>query len=75
MIPLRLRSTDFNLYVIPTGEAFHTAAWPTEFNPEGKRIAVIGTGASAVQVINYVLTVRKNWRNFLCRRMKSSKLT
>ena len=33
------------------GASFHTSEWKKEFAPKGKRIAVIGTGASAVQVI------------------------
>ncbi|MES2919152.1 MAG: NAD(P)/FAD-dependent oxidoreductase [Pseudomonadota bacterium] len=33
------------------GQVFHSAAWPRDFNPKGKRIAVIGTGASALQFI------------------------
>ena len=33
------------------GETFHTAEWKTDFDPIGKKIAIIGTGASAVQAI------------------------
>ncbi len=33
------------------GETFHSAQWPEDFDPTGKRIAVIGTGASAVQLV------------------------
>ncbi len=33
------------------GEVFHSANWPKSFNPKGKRIAVVGTGASALQFI------------------------
>lgn len=33
------------------GEKFHSAQWPENFDPRGKRIAVIGTGASAIQFI------------------------
>ncbi|MFN3597049.1 MAG: flavin-containing monooxygenase [Rubricoccaceae bacterium] len=33
------------------GQAFHTAAWPDGLDLRGRRVAVIGTGASAVQVI------------------------
>jgi len=33
------------------GEAFHTAEWKTDFDPRNKRIAVLGTGASAVQAV------------------------
>lgn len=30
------------------GEAFHTARWPEHVNLEGKRVAVLGTGATGV---------------------------
>jgi cation diffusion facilitator CzcD-associated flavoprotein CzcO len=33
------------------GEQFHTARWPEGFDPAGKRIAVIGSAASAVQIV------------------------
>jgi cation diffusion facilitator CzcD-associated flavoprotein CzcO len=33
------------------GEVFHTARWNHDFDVTGKRVAVIGTGASAVQVV------------------------
>lgn len=33
------------------GEAFHTALWKADFETKGKRVAVIGTGASAVQAV------------------------
>jgi 4-hydroxyacetophenone monooxygenase len=33
------------------GEAFHSARWPKDFDPKGKRIAVIGAGASAFQFV------------------------
>ena len=32
-----------------TGPAFHSARWDRSFDPSGKRVAVIGTGASAIQ--------------------------
>jgi cation diffusion facilitator CzcD-associated flavoprotein CzcO len=34
-----------------TGQKIHTALWPKEFNADNKRVAVIGTGATAIQVI------------------------
>jgi cation diffusion facilitator CzcD-associated flavoprotein CzcO len=34
-----------------TGPAFHTAQWDTSIPLEGKRVAIVGTGASAIQVI------------------------
>ena len=33
------------------GELFHTARWNHDYDLTGKRVAVIGTGASAVQVV------------------------
>lgn len=33
------------------GKTFHTARWDHEYDLEGKKVAVIGTGASAVQVV------------------------
>lgn len=33
------------------GPSFHTALWDTNFNPAGKRVAVVGTGASSVQTV------------------------
>jgi len=33
------------------GETFHSAAWDRSFDLTGKRVAVIGTGASAIQFI------------------------
>ncbi|KHJ72580.1 MULTISPECIES: flavin-containing monooxygenase [Rhodococcus] len=36
------------------GDIFHTAEWPTGYDMRGKRVAVIGTGASGVQVIQSI---------------------
>ena len=33
------------------GDVFHTARWPQDFAIEGRRFAVIGNGASAIQII------------------------
>ena len=33
------------------GEQFHTAKWNHNFDIKGKRVAIVGTGASAIQVI------------------------
>jgi 4-hydroxyacetophenone monooxygenase len=33
-----------------TGPIFHTTNWPTELDLAGKRVAIIGTGASAMQI-------------------------
>lgn len=34
-----------------SGPMFHTANWPEDFDVSGKRVTVIGTGASAMQVV------------------------
>ena len=34
-----------------TGDQFHSALWPRGTSVKNKRVAVIGTGASAVQVV------------------------
>ena len=34
-----------------SGTSFHTAQWPKDYDVAGKNVAVIGTGASAVQII------------------------
>lgn len=33
------------------GAYFHSARWKPGFNPKGKKVAVIGTGASAIQIV------------------------
>jgi cyclohexanone monooxygenase len=33
------------------GEVFHSARWNHDYNLTGKRVAVIGTGASAIQIV------------------------
>ena len=33
------------------GPAFHTAQWRHDFEPAGKRVAVVGTGCSAIQTV------------------------
>jgi cation diffusion facilitator CzcD-associated flavoprotein CzcO len=33
------------------GRYFHSARWPDDFDPEGKDVAVVGTGASAIQIV------------------------
>jgi len=33
------------------GEVFHSAAWNHDYDLRGKRVAIIGTGASAIQII------------------------
>ena len=51
-----------------SGSSFHTSEWRSDFVAQGKRIAVIGTGASAVQVVPALaeqqpasLTVFQRW--------------
>lgn len=34
-----------------TGKAFHSSEWDHSFDYKGKRVAVVGTGASAVQIV------------------------
>jgi cation diffusion facilitator CzcD-associated flavoprotein CzcO len=34
-----------------TGRTFHSARWPADFDPRGKRVVVIGNGASAAQFV------------------------
>lgn len=49
----------FNRPVVPdlpgldtfAGPAFHTAEWPHDLDLAGRRVAVVGTGASAMQVV------------------------
>lgn len=42
------------------GPSFHSAAWPENLSLEGKRVAVIGTGASGVQLIPEVAKVAES---------------
>lgn len=37
-----------------SGEIFHTARWPRNLDLRGKRVAVVGTGASAIQLVPIV---------------------
>ena len=45
-----------------TGEMFHSARWNHDYDLTGKRIAVIGTGASAIQFVPQIqlVTVMKS---------------
>lgn len=36
------------------GEVFHSARWDPAFDPAGRRVAVVGTGASAVQLVPHL---------------------
>jgi 4-hydroxyacetophenone monooxygenase len=44
-IPTLAGAADFD------GPMFHTTAWPDDLNISGKQIAIIGTGASAMQIV------------------------
>lgn len=33
------------------GDVFHSAQWPDDYSVEGKRVAVVGSGASAMQIV------------------------
>ena len=41
------------------GEVFHSARWNHDFDLTGKRVAIIGTGASAIQIVP---AIRPTWR-------------
>ncbi|NLU83899.1 NAD(P)/FAD-dependent oxidoreductase [Rhodococcus sp. HNM0569] len=42
------------------GEIFHSAQWNHDSDLTGKRVAVIGTGASAIQIVPQVAKIAKN---------------
>jgi len=39
------------------GRKFHSAEYPADYNPRGERIAVIGTGATSVQIVPSIANV------------------
>ena len=39
------------------GRCFHSARWDHDFDPRGQRIAVVGTGASAIQLVPQLAAV------------------
>lgn len=43
-----------------TGDCFHTARWPDGYSVEGKRVGVIGNGASAMQIVPAVADSTKH---------------
>jgi cyclohexanone monooxygenase len=47
-----------------TGTAFHTSRWDYTIDLEGKRVGIIGTGATAVQVIPEIAKVVKSLHIF-----------
>lgn len=42
------------------GESFHSSAWPKKYSAKNLNVAVIGTGASAIQIIPQLQNVAKN---------------
>ena len=42
-----------------TGDAMHTARWDHDVDLRGKRVAVVGTGASAIQVVPAIAPIAK----------------
>lgn len=47
------------------GTLVHTAAWPEGLSNEGKRIGVIGTGSTGVQVVTAAAPVAQNVTHFI----------
>jgi cyclohexanone monooxygenase len=43
-----------------TGEKYHTGAWPQDVNLAGKRVGVIGTGSTGLQVITAIASEVKH---------------
>ncbi|MEZ4587738.1 MAG: hypothetical protein R2909_15210 [Gemmatimonadales bacterium] len=50
------------------GPVFHSARWDPAFEPRGRRVAVIGSGASAAQVIPAIQLVARQVVSFSGRR-------
>src|SRR5207247_4520436 len=42
------------------GQIFHTARWSHSYSREGKRVAVVGTVASAIQIVPKIQTEVKH---------------
>lgn len=51
---------DFSGLPLFKGNVIHTARWPSNLSLEGKRVAVIGTGASSIQVVPTIATQAKS---------------
>lgn len=47
------------------GDLIHSANWDENFNPEGKRVAVLGYGATAVQLIPAILPKVKHMDHYV----------
>ena len=45
------RNPDIEGFESFEGEVFHSAAWNHDYDLTGKRVAIIGTGASAIQIV------------------------
>ncbi|WP_428334766.1 NAD(P)-binding protein [Novosphingobium sp.] len=46
------------------GQVVHTATWPEDLDVRGKRVAVIGTGASAAQLVGAIAPLVENLTQF-----------
>ena len=49
------------------GEVYHSGAWPEDFDPKGKKIGLIGAGATAVQITQELGKTAKELTVFLRR--------
>ena len=45
------REPEFEGRDVYQGQAFHSAQWRKDYDPTGETVAVIGTGASSVQIV------------------------
>jgi cation diffusion facilitator CzcD-associated flavoprotein CzcO len=46
------------------GTAFHSARWKQDYDLRGKRVAIIGTGASAIQIVPSIIDTVKSLQLF-----------
>lgn len=46
------------------GRIFHSSRWPQDYDPAGKRIAIIGTGASSIQIVPAIESTANSIRVF-----------
>jgi cation diffusion facilitator CzcD-associated flavoprotein CzcO len=51
------RNPDIEGFESFQGEVFHSARWNHDYDLSGKRVAVIGTGASAIQIVPEIASV------------------
>lgn len=47
------------------GELLHSASWNDDFKPEGKNVAVIGSGSSAIQIVPTLQKVVNRLDNYV----------